>query len=526
MANKSLFKSIPGKRLPKAFATNEAGGLAYALPPKAALAQYAATGCLNSTYYASAGEQLEAVLALCGKIEPEFIARAALYARRKGHMKDLPALLCAVLSLRSPGLLAEVFDRVIDNGRMLRTFVQIMRSGAVGRKSLGTLPKRLVVQWLESRSDEQLFRSSVGNDPSMADIVKMVHPRPATAPRAALYGYFIGREFDAAALPALVKEYEAFKAARANGDDAELPDVPMEMLSSLPLDTHHWIQIARKAPWQATRMNLNTFARHGALSDYGTAAAVANRLRDPELIAKARVFPYQLMAAYATADKDVPNMVKEALQDAMEIAIGNVPAIDGKVWIFPDVSGSMQSAVTGHRAGATTAVRCIDVAALVAAAVLRKNPEAGVVPFSDDVIGVDLNARDSVMTNAQKLASLPSGGTNCAAALGHLNWGNAEGDLVIYVSDNQSWIDSLGRGWSGQSTTAVLKEWARFKKRNPRARLVCLDIQPYATTQAPDREDILNIGGFSDAAFGVIAEFAAGRLGNEHWVGVIEKEVL
>jgi 60 kDa SS-A/Ro ribonucleoprotein len=29
-------------------------------------------------------------------------------------MKDMPALLCAVLSVQSPGLMAEIFDRVID----------------------------------------------------------------------------------------------------------------------------------------------------------------------------------------------------------------------------------------------------------------------------------------------------------------------------------------------------------------------------------------------------------------------------
>ena len=51
----------------------------------------------------------------------------------------------------------------------------------------------------------------------------------------------------------------------------------------------------------------------------------------------------------------------------------------------PDVSGSMHSPVTGFRKGATTAVRCIDVAALVAAAVLRKNPDAEVIPFEDEV---------------------------------------------------------------------------------------------------------------------------------------------
>ena len=57
-------------------------------------------------------------------------------------MKDMPALLLAVLSAKSPALLAQVFARVIDNGRMLRNFVQILRSGAVGRKSLGSRRRR------------------------------------------------------------------------------------------------------------------------------------------------------------------------------------------------------------------------------------------------------------------------------------------------------------------------------------------------------------------------------------------------
>ena len=53
----------------------------------------------------------------------------------------------------------------------------------------------------------------------------------------------------------------------------------------------------------------------------------------------------------------------------MEIAIENVPAVAGQVVVCPDVSGSMRSPVTGARRGATTAVRCIDVAALMAAGV-------------------------------------------------------------------------------------------------------------------------------------------------------------
>jgi 60 kDa SS-A/Ro ribonucleoprotein len=275
-----------------------------------------------------------------------------------------------------------------------------------------------------------------------------------------------------------------------------------------------------------TRMNLNTFARHGVFGVEGMTELIAERLRNPELVRRARVFPYQLMAAFVAASNRLPGLVREALQDAMEIAIENVPEIDGQVYIFPDISGSMRSPVTGYRRGATTAVRCVDVAALVAATMLRKNPRARVIPFESDVVEVRLNPRDSVMTNAEKLSNLPCGGTNCSAPLRHLNNRRMTGDLVIYVSDNESWIDAPCYGRFGGSATETMKEWARFRERSPQARMVCVDIQPYGTVQAKEREDILNVGGFSDAVFNLVADFAEGRLSDDHWVGVIEAVAL
>ena len=117
---------------------NEAGGPAYALPPRHALAQYAVTGCLNATFYAGAEAQLNRILALAGQVDPAFVAKTAVYCRTRGYMKDTPALLCAALATLDVPLLESVFDRVIDDGRTLRSFVQIVRSGATGRKSLGS----------------------------------------------------------------------------------------------------------------------------------------------------------------------------------------------------------------------------------------------------------------------------------------------------------------------------------------------------------------------------------------------------
>lgn len=515
MANKSLFASLRGALIPKTDAVNHENAPAYALEPKQALAQVAATGCFGRAFYASADEQLNRVLELCAQVEPEFVARVAIYSRTRSFMKDMPALLCAWLSVRDARLHEAVFARVIDNARMLRTYVQILRSGVVGRKSLGSAPKRLVRQWLDGRDSETLFRSSVGQSPSLADIVKMVHPKPQDPGREAFYGYMLGRTYESDALPKLVTHFERFKA----GISQEVPDLPFTMLTALPLRREDWVEIARNASWQTVRMNLNTFARHGVFEEAGLASQIANRLRNAEEIRRVRVFPYQLLTAFQNCDAAVPQVVKDALQDAMELAIRNVPAIHGSVVVCPDVSGSMASAITGHRKGSTSAVRCIDVAALVAAAVLRKNPSAIVLPFAESVVSLALNSRDSVMTNAAKLASIGGGGTNCSAPIALLNKQKAQADLVILVSDNESWMDErLGRG------TALMAEWGRFRQRNPKARLICLDIQPYRTTQAAERADILNIGGFSDQVFELMAAFAAGELEADHWVGRIEAE--
>lgn len=520
MANKNLFKTVRSLNVPATNTVNEAGGVAYTLPAKHALAQYVSTGTFNNTYYATAEDQLTKVLELAKQVEPEFVAKCAIYARERGFMKDMPAFLCAFLVAQGRNDLAgKVFTRIMDNPKMVRNFVQFLRSGVLGRKSLGTRPKKLVQQWFANHSEISLFRGSVGNDPSLADVIKMVHPKPATPERDALYRYLLGKEHDLSKLPADVQAFEAFKKEQG----ATLPNVPFEMLTALPLKDAHWAQIAKNASWTQTRMNLNTFQRHNVFNDKDLVKEIVSRLSNPELIKKAKVFPYQLMAAYLNSDPSVPTSVTNALQDAMEVAVNNIPSFDGKVYVCEDVSGSMTSSVTGFRKGSTSKVTCLQVAALIAASVIRRNNEAEVIPFSDHVVPCKLNPRDSVMTNANILAHLPSGGTNCAAPLQHLNQRKAMGNLVIMVSDNQSWMQyAPTHNYSYGGGTGMMAEWEIFKKRNPQAKLINIDIQPYGTAQVVDGGSVLNVGGFSDQVFDVIQAFASSN-GATHWTDVIAK---
>lgn len=511
MANQSLFASLTAKVWPRANVVNQAGGVAYAYGPEAKLAQLAATGTLADGFYSGADAQLADVLAVAKDVSPEFVAKAAVYARKSGAMKDMPTLLAAYLTVADPDLAVPVFKRVIDNGRMLRTFVQIMRSGQVGRNSLGTRPKRLVKAWLEQASMPSLMAAATGTSPSLADIVKMVHPAPADAARRAFYGWLIAKPYDVAVLPDEIAAFEAWKRAPVG----DLPQVPFEWLTAYPLSPEQWGTLATRMGWQALRMNLNTLARNGAFAVDGVAQAVAARLADAQAIARVRPMPYQLMVALGQVGDGVPLAVQAALECALEASLAGVPILEGQVVVCPDVSGSMSSPATGYRKGASSKVRCIDIAALVAAAVLRQNRDARVIPFEQTVVKLKLDRHARVAANAAKLAGIGGGGTNVSAPLALLNKERARVDTVVIVSDNESWVDPSRRG-----ATATMAEWNKLKARNPDAKLICIDIQPYGSTQAKDRADIMNVGGFTDAVFDAMARFAKGETRN--WVEIVQ----
>lgn len=508
MANVRIFGSATRRTAPATDTLNRAGAPAFAYSAEHKLAQIAMTGTFNEGFYGSATSQLDDLKAAADAVDPEFLAQAAIYARENGYMKDTPAFLLAVLSTKDTVRFHRAFDRVITNGKMLRTFVQIMRSGAAGRTSLGTAAKRRVQYWLNSASDWQLLNAAVGNDPSLSDVIKMVHPKADTAERNALFAWIMGKPCSYDQLPSAVQAYMLFK----DTGRGQVPDVPFQMLTSLPLSSRQWAKIAERGSWHMVRMNLNTFARHGVFKLKRSAKLIAEKLADPDAVRKAKAMPYQLMAAANTLDAGVPDEVRNALNKAMEVAVQNVPAVEGSVVVCPDVSGSMMWPVTGYRKGATTAVRCIDVAGLVAAAMLRTNRDAEVMPFDTKIHNAWISDRGSIIKNARKLAEFGGGGTDCTLPLRKLNAKRKAPDLVVYVSDNQSWAH-LGDG----RTTPMMTEWEKVKRRNPNAKLVCLDIAPYGSTQAQTRDDILNVGGFSDTVFDVIARFAKGENGAAYW---------
>ena len=525
MANKQLFKSTRKSNVPAHNTRNQAGGKAYRFEDAHILCQYAVTNTFGGTYYASARNQLDTLKSVIENVEPKIIAKAAVYSRQHGNMKDMPAYLLAVLAARGEvELLKQVWDQVINNPKMLYNFIQIIRSGVTGRRSFGTAVRRLIRNWFTSRTGDQIYRASIGaSNPSMADVIKMIHPTPDSTEKSALYAYLLGakleegdvlnryshdgdiqQQYHLTDCPQLVQDVEWFKYSNTN----TLPALDYRALTNYNLTPAHWKQIARNMPWNALRMNLNVLQRNGVFEDAQLTRELAAKLGDADEVRKWNAFPYQLLTTYKNVG-GVPSPIKNALQAAMEIATVNIPALTDGVAVCIDLSGSMGSAVTGY-GGKPTETTCYDVAALIAASIARVNKDTEVIAWASTCKRVRFNAYDSIMSNAKLFRNQHVGyGTNASLAMELLNRENWQGKTIIYVSDNQSWISN--NSWGG---TGLAHEWESYSRRVPNAKLICIDIQANESTQAPERKNTLNVGGFSDAVFDIVGNFVHGDYDN------------
>lgn len=499
MANKNVFKSAGSKKV--VTVKNRAGGSAVALNAKETLAKYVVTCTFNNTYYATGKEHLDELKDTISNIDDNaFIAKAAVYSRKTAGMKDMPAYLLNVLYDRDRELFTKIFDKVIDSGRMLRTFVQLARSDAFGRNLSARAMRRVFQNWFDNKSSGWLFRNSLGNDPSFADIIKMTHVKGSN--NQDLFSYLLGKEYNTNNLPQDLKSYLAWQKDRS----LDLPEVNFRLLDSYQLSTNEWSKVMRSCSWNTLRMNLATFARHEVLKDRDNLKYACEKLQSEM---PKNVFPYEVFAAYKMNQDNL--MLANALNEVMEKSVENLPEIKGKTLIAIDVSGSM----SGHLSDKSS-MKVVDVAAMFGACISRKCENSRVITFDTD-IQLDLTSpKDSILTLAKKL-SANGGGTNISLILDYIEKKNIKVDNVIVVSDNESWADRSS--WYGSS---FADKWNKMAKKG--MKLISIDLVPNSYTNAPtSRKNNLCVSGFNDSVWEVIKNFLEN---SENFACQIDKTVL
>jgi hypothetical protein len=222
----------------------------------------------------------------------------------------------------------------------------------------------------------------------MADVIELTHPSPRDDRQSALFKYLLDRRHhddahaDPAMLPTLaaaaeldaVPTDERRTVLRARGP-AALAEAGFswERLSGwLPggMDAEAWEAVIPSMGVMALVRNLRNFDEAG-IGESAIDTVIAT-ITDPDQVAKARLFPYQVWAAYKHAPSD---NWRRALGRTLEHTVANIPALDGTLVVI-DTSGSMQATVSGR-----STMQRVEVAAVMAMATATRASNVDIVIY-------------------------------------------------------------------------------------------------------------------------------------------------
>jgi hypothetical protein len=196
--------------------------------------------------------------------------------------------------------------------------------------------------------------------------------------------------------------------------------------------------------------------------------------------------PQQVKLVKIEADAPVDKALK-ALDLATEIALSNVPRLEGRTLVVVDESGSM-----------IWDERPIDIAALFTAVIVKANPGVDLMMFSGHARYVSVNLDCSLLSIQQQIASRAvAGGTNF-----HDIFDQADKayDRIIILSDMQGWMP--GKYASGGAPTKAFANYRRRTGGDPH--VYSFDLQGHGTLMFPER-NVYGLAGFSEKAFDVMA---------------------
>ncbi len=205
-------------------------------------------------------------------------------------------------------------------------------------------------------------------------------------------------------------------------------------------------------------------------------------LSDGDNVRKSKMLYNQFFTAEETI-RGIPygNKLADAIGDAIEASIDNIPLFAERPWVIVDVSGSMSSTYNGKKPA-------VEIAGQFGAAVFKRfaksSTHSALTAFGTTAKHVSVRSSDSIPTIADKIRTTYVGhGTDLGQAFALQSSLGFEPDAVIVFSDMQ-----------------VVHLVTRLQ--GPGSKLkVAFNLNAYPTTPLNDRDGWIQLAGFSDSVF-------------------------
>ena len=227
---------------------------------------------------------------------------------------------------------------------------------------------------------------------------------------------------------------------------------------------------------------------------------VANRLSNPQEVARAKQFPFRFLSAYREL-QDCTNgnvwLIMQALEEAVVATAQNIAGFDEhtRVLLACDVSGSMYTPISEK-----STVKAYDVGLVLA--MLLKNRCKHVVSgiFGDSWKVINMPA-SGILSNVMQMYSREGEvgySTNGYKVIEYLRRRKITMDKVMIFTDCQMWD-------STDDNKTLQDEWTMYKAMAPQAKLYLFDLVGYG--QSPLKmldNDVALIAGWSDKVFDML----------------------
>jgi hypothetical protein len=458
---------------------NRAGGEAYKASAKLQLVSMLLTSFAQDQYYRSANQTFDELMKLVSKVDPLFAAKAGIYARTKFGMRSITHVLAAELAAYASGQewSKSFYEKIIYRPDDMLEIVAYYH--AKGGKTLPNAMKKGFAKAFDRFDSYQLAKyKGERRAVKLVDLVNLVHPVPTKKNDKALKELISGN----------LKNTQTWEAKLTKAGQSANSDAEKEQMKAKA-----WAELIKEG-------KLGYFALLRNLRNINSQAPelmkeVTKMLRDPARIRKSMVLPFRYLTAMDALQADdtrVNRKLLKALNEAMEIALSNVPKFEGNTLVVLDDSGSMTWSKNGNGRSP------IQIGAIFAA-VLYKTNNADLMRFSDDASYVRPYFGDAASSIADRLIKrAKSGGTNF-----HAIFENAKHayDRIIILSDMQGWIGHY----------APTKAYAKYKQRfgvNPY--VYSFDLQGYGSLQFPEH-NVFCLAGFSEKVFDIMKVLESDR---------------
>lgn len=403
------------------------GGDAYLRDAESELFLLAATNMVGEdTFYERAADRDARFAALVHQVtstNPAFVAGLVPYLRTTMLMRSAAVVMAAeFVAAGGPhgrAVVGSALQRADEPAEMLGYWLTVHGRNVpmAVKRGVADAARRLYTERAALRYD------GVSRQVRMADVIELTHPRPRDDRQSALFRWLLDRRHhdDAVAdrlrLPVLAASASLDAVAprdrravlRHRPTAVADAGVSWERLSGwLPggMDAEAWTHAIPSMGVMALVRNLRNFDE-ASIGDDAVEAVIA-KITDAGEVAKARLFPYQVWAAYKHAPSD---NWKRALGRTLDHTVANIPALD-RTLVVIDTSSSMTATVSGR-----STVSRVEVAAVMAMATARRATDVDVVIFGDTNRRLGDLAGASVLAGVAQVVGL-------VGSVGHSTFGH------------------------------------------------------------------------------------------------------